>query len=217
MDRPSRQITDLLEAWAEGDLDALDELMPLVFDDLHRMARFFFQRESETHTLQATALVSELYFLLKKQRKITWANRRAFFGFASEVMQHFLIDYARKQQTQKRGGHVDHVGLEEIAHHLGREPSPDLVLDLRRALDELAEIDPILAEVVRLRFIVGLQIDETAEVLGISEPTVKRKWVLAKLWLIRRLSEGNKASRDAGAEEGTSDDGSGGDESDAED
>lgn len=188
MDRPSRQITDLLEAWAEGDLDALDELMPLVFDDLHRMARFFFQRESETHTLQATALVSELYFLLKKQRKITWANRRAFFGFAAEVMQHFLVDYARKQKTLKRGGHVDHIGLEDIANQLGRSNSPDLILDLHKALEELAEIDPIQAEVVRLRFVVGLQIDETAEVLGISQPTVKRKWSSAQLWLMRRLS-----------------------------
>jgi RNA polymerase sigma factor (TIGR02999 family) len=164
------------------------------------MARFFFQRESETHTLQATVLVSELYFLLRKQRKTTWSNRKAFFGFAAEVMRHFLVDYARKRDTCKRGGQVTHVAIERIATLVGRESDLDLVLDLQRALDELADLDPQQARVVELRFLLGLQLDETAEALGVSQPTVKRKWRSAKLWLMRRLSPDEPARTDAGDE-----------------
>lgn len=188
---PTEQdITRLLQAWSAGDDEALDALMPLVFEDLRRMARYFFQRESETHTLQATALVSELYFQLRKQRKATWDNRKAFFAFAAEVMRHLLVDYTRKRKTKKRGSEITHVALDSVATLTGRRNDLDLVLDLEAALKDLEQLDALQARVVELRFLLGLKLKETAEVLGSSEPTVKRKWRSAKLWLMERLSQG---------------------------
>lgn len=184
------EITELLQAWSAGDKSALDALMPLVFEDLRRMARYFFQRESQTHTLQATALVSELYFQLRKQRKATWDNRKAFFAFAAEVMRHLLVDYTRKRSTKKRGSEVTHVAIESIATLIGRESNIELVLDLEAALKDLEKLDPLQARVVELRFLLGLKLEETAEALGYSQPTIKRKWRNAKLWLMDRLSEG---------------------------
>ena len=193
MEVEETRITELLQAWGGGDEGALDELIPLVFNDLRLMARFCFRGESKTHTLQATILVSELYFQLKKRRKTTWENRRAFFAFAGEVMRHFLVDYARKRGTQKRGAQINHVALESIASMVGRENTMDLVIDLQKALEALEKIDAEQTQIVEMRLLLGLSVEETAKALGVSHPTVKRRFRTAKLWLMRRLSPTEEA------------------------
>ena len=182
------EITSLLEAWSAGDPSALDQLVPLVFDDLHRMARYFFQRESKTHTLQPTALVSEVYFRMRGQKEVHLETRADFFNFAAEVMRHFLVDYARKRSAEKRGGGVTPLPFDSgIASLLSSTPATTRLLDLHRALEELEQIAPQQAQVVTLRFFLGLQVTEVAELLDISESTVKREWRTAKLWLRREL------------------------------
>lgn len=185
------EITALLAAWGEGDLGALDQLLPLVFDDLHRMARYFFHRESDTHTLQATALVSELYFRMRGQQKVQFGSRSDFFNFAAELMRHFLVDYARKRRADKRGGGQSGVPLDSgsFSDYLATMPASVRLLDLDSALDQLSKIDPRQARIVTLRFFLGLQVTEIAELLEISESTVKREWRTAKFWLGRRLGE----------------------------
>lgn len=189
MARNEREITGLLEDWNGGDLSALDRLLPLVFDDLHRMARYFFHRESDTHTLQPTALVSEVYFRMKGQKEVEFESRADFFNFAAELMRHFLVDYARKRKAEKRGGGVSPVPFEAggFANFLSATPTSVRLLDVNAAIEELLEIDPRQANIVTLRFFLGLQVSEIAEMLGISESTVKREWRTAKYWLKRRL------------------------------
>ena len=182
-------LTGQLQAWSDGDLDALDTLLPMVFEDLHRMALHFFQRESHTHTLQATALVSELYLKLRGQRKTTWDSREDFFLFAAEVMRRLLVDYSRRRRAEKRGSGLPPLPL-ELVIELGQSPEVDLdFLDLEKALVELEQIDPQQARIVELRFLMGLQVDEVTEFLGLSESTVKRDWRTAKIWLARRLAK----------------------------
>lgn len=193
-----QDITGLLTAWSAGDPSALDRLFPLVFDDLHRMARFFFHRESDTHTLQPTALVSEIYFRLRGQRDVHLESRKDFFNFAAEVMRHFLVDYARKRNAEKRGGDAAEISLDSsITSLINENPLRVDLLDLNAALDELREEDSRQADIVILRFFLGLQVPEVAELVDISESTVKREWRLAKIWLRRRLEEGpNQDSED---------------------
>lgn len=191
MNDNQEDITGMLAAWSRGDLSALDRLFPLVFDDLHRMARYFFHRESDTHTLQPTALVSEVYFRLRGQRDVQLDNRKDFFNFAAEVMRHFLVDYARKRNAEKRGGDVAEIPMDSsIANLLSDIPVKVGLLDLNGALEDLASQDSRQADIVTLRFFLGLQVPEVAELMEISESTVKREWRLAKLWLRRRLEEG---------------------------
>ncbi|MEM7481568.1 MAG: ECF-type sigma factor [Acidobacteriota bacterium] len=187
------EITGLLRAWSGGESAALDRLLPLVFDDLHRMARFFFQRESDTHTLQPTALVSEVYFRLRGQKEVELENRKDFFNFSADVMRHFLVDYARKRNASKRGGGTGDLPLDTgIASLLSSTPSSAQILDLNAALEELEEVDPRQARVVMLRYFLGLQVAEIAELLEISESTVKRDWRTARYWLKKRLVESKK-------------------------
>ncbi|MDY7092943.1 MAG: ECF-type sigma factor [Acidobacteriota bacterium] len=195
--RQPSEITGLLEAWSAGDLSALDELVPLVFDDLHRMARFFFHRESNTHTLQPTALVSEVYFRMRGQKKVRLDSRVDFFNFAAEVMRHFLVDYARKRKAAKRGGGVSDISLESgIAYLLSDTPTNARLLDLHHALEELERIEKRQAHIVTLRFFLGLHVAEIADLMDISESTVKREWRTAKLWLRRRLGDLAPPTRD---------------------
>lgn len=183
-------LTRLLEAWSDGEPEALDRLFPMVFDDLHRMARYFFQRESDTHTLQPTALVSELYFRLRGQKEVQLESRADFFNFAAEVMRHFLVDYARKRKAQKRGGDQKDLPLDDgVLHLLSTTPTSAGLLDLHDALEELEEIDSRQARVVNLRFLLGLQVKEVAELLDVSDSTVKREWRTARFWLRRRLED----------------------------
>lgn len=188
MSTTSPEITKLLQAWSAGDQEAFETLLPLIYDDLRRMARYFFQRESSTHTLQPTALVNEIYLQLDGNREIDWQSRKEFFAFAAQVMRNFLVGYDRRRKAKKRGGDVEHLPLEPSL--LAATSDVDLS-DLDEALKKLAEIDPRQAHVVELRYFVGLKIEEIAELLKVSEVTVKRDWRTAKLWLRRFLDGKN--------------------------
>ena len=183
------EITGLLNDWSQGDTRALDRLLPLVFDDLHRMARYFFHRESDTHTLQPTALVNEIYFRLRGQRNLEFESRADFFNSAADLMRHFLVDYARIRKAEKRGGGLSPIDIQggELDSLLNVTPRTPGILDLHLALEELKELDLRQAQIVNLRFFLGLQVVEVAELLEISDSTVKREWRLAKIWLRRRL------------------------------
>jgi len=180
--------TALLLAWREGDDAALEQLLPLVHDDLRRLARRYMARERAGHTLQATALVNEVYLKLIDARGIRWQNRAHFFSLAARLMRRILVDVARARGNQKRGGGVPRVALEE-AVLLAPEAPPDLIA-LDAALQQLEHEHPRKGRVVELRFFGGLTVEETAVVLGTSVDTVKRDWRFAKLWLLRELREG---------------------------
>jgi len=180
-------ITRLLLAWSEGDESALAQLMPLVYAELHRLARRYLRSERADHPLQTTALVNEAYLRLIDVRQVRWQNRAHFFAVSARLMRRILVDFARERGYQKRGGGIHHVSFDE-ALVVGREPDESLVA-LDEALSGLAEFDPRKSQVVELRFFGGLSIEETAEVLHVSAETVRRDWRLAKAWLRRYLSE----------------------------
>jgi RNA polymerase sigma-70 factor (ECF subfamily) len=185
---PKNDVTQLLAAWGEGDESALDRLTPLVYAELHRMARRYMRREREEHTLQTTALVNELYLRLVDADKMRWQNRAHFFAVSAQLMRHILVDFARSRKNQKRGGDAIRIPIEDADVSAG-ENNVDLV-DLDEALNALAEFDNRKAKVIELRFFGGLSIEETAEVLKVSIDTVMRDWRLAKLWLSRELARG---------------------------
>lgn len=179
-------ITDLLHRWQSGDGSALDQLIPLVFRELRRLAGSYLARENRGHTLQPTALVHELYLRLNDRRTVAWNNRSHFFGFAARTMRRILVDHARLKSARKRSGGARKVPLEEgIA--LAADQDFDL-LALDAALDRLAELDPRQARVVELRFFVGLSISEISEALEVSPATVGRDWASARAWLFQQLS-----------------------------
>lgn len=184
---PSPQrVTQLLVAWGGGDRAALDELMPLVYEELRRMAHHYMSRERPSHTLQSSALVHEAFVRLVDQREVRWQNRAHFFGIASQMMRRILVDYARQRRFIKRGGDARQVLLDE-AMIVSEERAADVVA-LDDALKGLAEIDQRKSQIVELRFFGGLSIEETAEVLGVSPGTIMRDWTLAKAWLRRAVS-----------------------------
>jgi len=184
--RSSAGITQLLERWSNGEEEARDELMPLVYDELHRLATTYLRRERRQHTLQPTALVNELFLKFSEQRSMSWQNRAQFFGVAAQMMRRILVDYARFHHASKRGGDRFCVSLRNIAA-FGAQPDADL-LALHNVLNELEQIDPDQARLVELRFFGGLTIKETAEVMGTSHATVEREWKLAKAYLKRELT-----------------------------
>ncbi len=181
------EITRLLADWADGDPDALGRLMPLVFEDLRRMAGSHFARESPGHTLQPTALVNEVYLKLLGPRTVQWQRRAQFFGFAAQLMRRILVDHARARLRDKRGGGVTKIALDDVLDEPLEENLDLIALD--DALTTLAEIEPRQAKVVELRFFGGLTVEETAEVLKISPRTVKREWRMARIWLFRQLDD----------------------------
>jgi RNA polymerase sigma-70 factor (ECF subfamily) len=183
----SQGVTELLERWSEGDQQALEELLPLVYDELHRLAGAYLRRERPNHTLQTTALVNEAYLRLIDQRNAHWQNRAQFFGVAAQLMRRILVDHARAHRAAKRGPQ-ETLPLDE-ARHFGEKPDLDL-LALHEALNQLAEIDPDQSRVVELKFFGGLTIQETAEVMHISHATVEREWKMARAWLRREMSAG---------------------------
>lgn len=184
----SKEITGMLHAWSSGGKqEALDTLLPLVYDELHRQAARFLRRERIGHTLQTTALIHETYLKLIDQRTVNWQNRAHFFGIAAQAMRRILVDYARGKHREKRGGVAGNLPLEEAALIVSEETSIDLVA-LDEALQRLAEIDERQARIVELKYFSGLTIEETAEVLRISSATVKTDWNMAKAWLHRELS-----------------------------
>jgi len=188
MATPSTEgITELLERWSGGDEAARDQLMPLVYDELHRLAGAYLRRERREHTLQPTALVNEAYLKLIDQRSPRWRNRAQFFGLAAQLMRRILVDHARSHYASKRGGARYNVSLRNVGA-FGAQPDADL-LALHDVLNHLAEIDLQQARLVELRFFGGLTIEETAEILGVSHATVEREWKIAKAWLKRELTK----------------------------
>jgi RNA polymerase sigma factor (TIGR02999 family) len=182
---PAGVVTELLRAWSDGDDRALQELTPLVEGELRRLARAYMARERRDHTLQATALVNEAFIRMTGARDVRWQDRAHFIGLSARVMRRVLVDHARSRGYRKRGGSVRRVTLTD---GLAAAPGPPVdVLELDRALEALAAVDPRKGRVIELRYFGGLTVEETAQVLEVSPDTVKRDWRLAKLWLLRAL------------------------------
>jgi RNA polymerase sigma factor (TIGR02999 family) len=182
------RVTDLLRRWGRGDRDALDRLMPLVHQELHRMASRYMTRERAGHTLQSTALLNEAYLRLVDQRLVDWQNRAQFFGLAAQAMRRILVDHARSRGRAKRGSDAPRAAtdpVDAVAAPDGVDLEDAVAIDI--ALDKLQAIDPGQAQIVELRFFGGLTVEETAEVLSLSPRTVKREWALARAWLRREL------------------------------
>jgi RNA polymerase sigma factor (TIGR02999 family) len=182
------EVTNLLRSWGRGEEDAANRLLAVIYDDLHAQAARAMRREGGEHTLQATALVHEAYLRLVDQKHVDWKNRAHFFAIAAQSMRRVLVDHARGRLAEKRGGGVEKVTLSDAAVGSNDDDAVD-VLALHDALERLAALDPDQARVVELRYFGGMNIDETAEALGISAATVKREWAVARAWLKRELSE----------------------------
>jgi RNA polymerase sigma-70 factor (ECF subfamily) len=180
------EVSQLILDWADGDQAALDKMMPLVYDELRRLAHHYMRRENPGHTLQTTALVDEAYLRLVDQTHTHWKSRAQFFGIAAQLMRRILVDHARSHLYAKRGGGARKVALDEVAV-LSPERGADLIA-LDDALDRLSSIDPRKCRIVELRYFGGLSVDETAEIIGVSNITVKRDWLVAKAWLRREIS-----------------------------
>jgi RNA polymerase sigma-70 factor (ECF subfamily) len=184
----SHEVTQLLLAWNAGDKQALDRLVPLVYDELHRLAQNYLRRERADQNLQTTALIHEAYVRLIDANRVQWQNRAHFFGVAARLMRQILVTFARERGAQKRGGGAQRVSLDEaMMIDVGR--GEDLVA-LNEALDALAQFDARKAQVVEMRFFGGLTEEEIAEALDVSQETVSRDWRLARSWLRRKLSGG---------------------------
>jgi RNA polymerase sigma factor (TIGR02999 family) len=179
------EITTLLQSYSSGNPSALDELMPVVYDEMHKIARGRLSRERPDHTYSATALVHEAYLKLADFNRVDWKNRSQFFGFASQVMRNVLVNYAEKHRADKRGGNHEKIRLHE--NHGSTYKNLHDILSVDQALKKLEKIDERQARVVECRFFGGLTIQETADTLGISEPTVSRDWNMARAWLNREL------------------------------
>jgi RNA polymerase sigma-70 factor (ECF subfamily) len=183
---PPHEITQLLAEWSEGNQAALDQLYPLVYNELRRLAHGYLRRERKGHTLQTTALINEAYLRLVDQKHVHWANRSHFFGISAQIMRRILIDHARRYDYAKRGGGAQRISLDEAAVVAKQRGRALLMLD--EALKSLAKIDPRRSQVVELRYFGGLNNEEIAGVLKISENTVTRDWNMARAWLYQELS-----------------------------
>ena len=181
----SHSVTLLLEQWNNGDQAALDKLMPLIYEELRKMARRYMRQQNPGHTLQTTALIHETYLRMVKQKEKHFENRAHFFGVAAQAMRHILVDYARARQTAKRGGAARPISLEEAALVTAERAAELVAFD--EALKELAKLSQRQSRVVELRYFGGLSVDETATVLSVSPETVMRDWSMAKTWLHRAL------------------------------
>jgi RNA polymerase sigma factor (TIGR02999 family) len=182
---PQRDFTQLLADWRNGDKEALDQMTPVLYEELRKLARHFLAAERPDHTLQPTALVHEAYLRLVDQHAVEWKNRAHFLGVAASMMRRILINHARAHHAAKREGFTQAIALED-ALGVFSKPNVDM-LELNHALQELTELDPQQGRVVELRYFGGLTIDETAEVMGISAATVKREWGTARLWLLQQI------------------------------
>ncbi len=181
-----QDFTQLLVNWRNGDKSALDEMTPVLYEELRRVARRLLSAERTDHTLQPTALVHEAYLRLIDQHSVDWRNRAHFLGMAATMMRRILINHAKAQQAAKREGFAHAISLED-AFGVFTNPQVDL-LDLDQSLEKLTNLDPQQGKVVELRYFGGLSIEETAEVLGISPATVKREWGTARLWLLQQMA-----------------------------
>ena len=182
------EVTQLLVSWSNGDTAALEQLIPLVYAELRRLARRHMGRENPGHTLQTSALINEAYVKLVDQQNVQWQNRAHFFAVAAQVMRHILIDHARRYQYAKRGAGARKVPLEDVEVMTDGRASELVALD--EALTGLSALDPRKSRIIELRFFGGLSIDETAEVMKVSPITVMREWRAARAWLRREMSRG---------------------------
>lgn len=182
----SSDLTGLLKRWSDGDQSALEQLVPVVYSELKRLARSYLAQEDPGHTLQSTALVHEAYMRLIRQDSVEWQNRAHFFGIAAQTMRRILVEHARRRNAVKRGGGKAEAELDESSASVLGVNVDILLLD--SALEELAHMDPRRARVVEMRFFGGLTEAEIAVVLGVSEPTVRRDWSIAKAWLYRKMT-----------------------------
>src|SRR5262245_49784122 len=187
--KPELDVTKLLLAWSEGDSSALDQLTPVVYRELHRLARHYIEQERPGHTLQTTALVHEAYLRLVDVNRMQWNNRAHFFAVSAQMMRRILVEFARRRHREKRGGDATRLSLDE-GFTVSVERGPDL-LALDDALRTMATMDPRMSQVVELRFFGRLSVEETSEVLKISPETVMRDWKSAKVWLLRELGAGH--------------------------
>jgi RNA polymerase sigma-70 factor, ECF subfamily len=185
VDESTHDVTRLLYDWSSGDEKAAERLMPLVYDELWKLARAYLLRERADHTLQPTALINEAYLKLVAQTRVNWQNRSHFYGIAAQMMRRVLVDHARSHAAEKRGGLRNKLSLDE-ANVLTEERAANLIA-LDEALKRLSEVFPRKGQVVEMRFFGGLSVEETARVLDISDKTVMREWQSAKLWLYREL------------------------------
>ena len=181
----SKEITNLLVAWSDGDDAALNQLAPLIHAELRRLAHRYMSRERPGHLLQTSALINEAYIRLIDWKNVRWQNRAHFFGVAAQLMRRILVDFARDRHYLKRGGGAFQVSLSEAASFVVQRSADFVALD--EALKALAEIDPRKVKVVEMRFFAGLSVEEVAELLNVSKETVMRDWRLAKVWLLREL------------------------------
>ncbi len=186
---PAGDVTALLVDWSNGDRQAVEKLMPVVYAELHRLAARYLRRERSDHTLQTTALVHEAYLRLIDQQRVEWRNSLHFFALAASMMRRILVDHARRHRYAKRGGGAQKISL-DLAPEVPTDRPRDLIA-LDDALAALAEMDPELAQIVELRFFGGFENAEVAAHLGISVPTVVRRWRLAKAWLYRYMAAGD--------------------------
>jgi len=189
MDTPSpNEITERLIAWGNGDAAALNELIPVVYQELRRMAGHYLRLENPGHTLQPTALVHEAWLRLIDQTRVNWRNRSQFFGVAAQMMRRILVDHAKTKHREKRGGGSEKLSLDDVIN-LSQERAADLIA-LDDALDELARIDERKSRVVELRYFAGFSVEETAQIMEVSPDTVMRDWKIAKAWLYQQIKRG---------------------------
>ena len=181
------EITRMLIELTDGNQEVVNQILPHIYDELKRLASSYLRRERVNHTLQPTALVHEAYMKLIDQKRVQWQNRAHFFGIAAQVMRRILMDHARKHQADKRGGEAEKLPIEEEILVVSHEKSAELIA-LDDALQTLAGIDEQKAKIVELRYFGGLSIEETAEVMGVSVPTINRQWRMAKAWLYSQIA-----------------------------
>jgi RNA polymerase sigma factor (TIGR02999 family) len=183
----THKITRMLRDWSDGNHEVLEELMPLVYDELHKQARRYLRRERPNHTLQTTALINEAYLKLIDQRDVNWQSRTHFFAIAANLMRRILVDHARTKHCEKRGGAGENLPLEEAMMVVSNEKTIDLIA-LDEALNRLGEFDEQQCKIVELRYFSGLSLEETAAALKVSRTTVATDWAMAKAWLHRELT-----------------------------
>jgi RNA polymerase sigma factor (TIGR02999 family) len=187
---PANEVTELLLDWGNGDKAALDKLLPAVYQELRRLARYYMRRERAGHTLQTSALVNEAYLRLVDYKQVRWQNRAHFYAVAAQAMRRILVDYARAHRATKRGSGGQKVSLDEAA--IMSEERAEELLALDNALSRLEQLDERKCRIVEMRYIGGLSVEEVAEVVGISARTVEREWRAAKAWLYRAISKGSR-------------------------
>jgi RNA polymerase sigma factor (TIGR02999 family) len=186
---PDPRLTQLLQAWQQGDVPAGEQLVPLVYAELRRIARMKLSGERSGHTLQATALVHEAWLRLMQQHGAGWQNRTQFYAIAAQAMRRILVDHARRREAAKRGAGESMADVDELADVLASPVPDEQLVALDTALETLAALDERQAKVVELRFFGGLTVEETGEVLSLSPTTVKREWATARLWLFRAIQQ----------------------------